>query len=139
MNIRTIQLVLILASVFYFSGCGFWCHVKIKNEESNWTKWFDSLPLHDSNTYWMRLENYSGKTIYIEDLDTSFLDDCPECHEVQTDFTKWFNASRTEFWPGRPKSFVVSRNREQADYSIFIKIVSIKEAISIAKYLSPFN
>lgn len=139
MKIRSFQSVLFISVLLTSSGCGILCRVKIKNEESSRTEWFDSLPLKDSNTFWARFENYSGKSAYIENIDTSILDSCKECQQIQSDFIRMFNTSKIDFWPEKSKSLTLSKNRESADYTIFIKIVSIKEAPAFAKYISPLG
>jgi hypothetical protein len=117
------------------TGCMPKCVVATPNAASAKADWFGpGINLKGAGS-WTRAENYTGKSVYFENIDLDVLKDCKPCDTIRVTLRKQFDESIDSYLTTKLKSLKVTKNRNSADLIAHIKIASFKERSKTTKVL----
>ena len=84
---------------------------------------------------WTRVEDYRGKSVYLEDIDLDLLKDCKPCDSIRETIQVQYSISKDSIFNKNIKSLNIAQDKNNADLIGYLKIGSVHQPSSFIKFI----
>ncbi len=127
--------VSLVALLCVATGCKPVCRVEIPNKDSYKSSWYGPEVKVKRVGSWTRVENYAGKSVYLEDIDLDILKDCQPCESIQANMRGQYNKSKDSIFNKNIKTLNITQDRNNADIIGYFKIGTVHQPSSFIKFI----